>query len=141
MAIVPPPTYPTGSWGGTTPRPPTTNYPTVAQQTALNEKNMPGAWANWFAQVIQPLATYYTPEQGGEAQATRDWYNFGNYWLQQTGRPLTTEDMQRFMVGFQGYANRLGRQPLLSDIYDYAGRVLAEQVRPPLVSYLKIGEF
>ena len=141
MPIVPPPVYPTGSWGGTAPRPPITNYPTAAQQTALNAQSMPGAWGNWFAQTVEPLATYYTPERGGEQQATRDWYNFSTYWQQRTGRPITTEDMQRFFVGFQDYASKLGRPAQLPDIYDYAGRTLAEPARPPLVSYLKVGEW
>lgn len=141
-AVAPPPTAPVGgSWGGTLPRPPITHYPTAAQQAALNAQNMPGAWGNWFAQTVAPLADYYTPERGGAPQAARDWQNFSYYWQQRTGRPITAEDLSRFMVGFQGYASQLGRPALLADIYDYAAQALAAPVKPPLVSYLKVGEF
>jgi len=142
--LTPPPvtgTIPGWTWSNVAaPQPPITNYPSAEQQTAFNAQGLPGAYANWFGYAVQPFAQYYTTARGGADEAVRDYRNLVNFWQSRTGRPITADEMSRLMYGFGQYAQVLGRQTTVSDLFDYVGRVLYQPPPTPQVSLLKMGE-
>lgn len=126
---------------GTLPAPPVVNYPTAAQQQALNAQSLPGAWGNWFSSVYGALDKYYTPERGGPAQAQYDFANWRNLFAQLVGRPPTAEDFAGVLGGYREWALANNRAVTLSGLYEWMRQVYGERPRPPLVSYARVTGF
>ncbi len=121
-------------------QPPIINYPTTAQQTALNVNALSGAWGNWFAQVFGPIANYYTPERGGVQQAQYDSRNWATLFQQMSGRPATTEDIPTVFNGYRQWALANNQQVSLAGLMEFTRQTMMWRPRPNPLSYVRPGE-
>lgn len=120
------------------PQPPVINYPGAAQQQALNAQNLSGAWGNWFASVFGPLATYYTPERGGPAQAQYDFRNWQALFTQVFGRPPDASDFAEVLGSYRQYAVTRGEPATLRGLYEFTARMYQPRPRLPPISYMRV---
>ena len=119
-------------------QPTVVNYPTAAQQTALNQQNLPGAWGNWFASTFGPLATYYTPERGGPTQAQWDYRNWQSLFSQLFGRPPTPDDFAEIFDAYRQQALTTGTPATLAGFFAWMQRTYGQMPRPPMTSYVRV---
>lgn len=119
--------------------PGTVNYPTAAQQTALNQLGMSGVWGNWFSQIFGPLANYYTPARGGTAQATADYRSWANAFADVAGRPATDADVSRIFKEYQTWVVANQQVPTLAGLFDFTRTLVGRPVQPTPVVYSRMG--
>ena len=119
--------------------PPIVNYPTPAQQTALNAKGLSGTWSNWFSSVFGPLDQYYTPARGGEAQALTDYRQWQAVWQDVAGRPATDLDVANVTGQYRQWLLANRKVASLADFYDFTRQLVGQQKVPTPTVYSRIG--
>jgi hypothetical protein len=115
------------------------NYPTTAQQTALNQLGMSGVWGNWFSQIFGPLANYYTPARGGTQQSNTDYRSWQALYSDLAGRPATDADISNTFGQYQQWVAANQQVPTLAGFFDFTRALVGRPAPPTPVVYSRMG--